>query len=60
MGSMTIDLVPLPPGQRYLVQVTRDAEGRQPVWYQANAGVVLSLPQLPAQDHPYHLWIWIY
>ena len=59
-GPMAIDLAPLAPGQRYLLQITRDAEGRQPVWYQANAGQMLSVPKLPAQDRPYHLWIWIY
>jgi hypothetical protein len=59
-GPMALDLTPLAPGQRYLLQVTQDAQGRQPVWYQANAGVKLTVPQLPAQDAPYHLWIWIY
>jgi hypothetical protein len=57
---MALDLVPLAPGQRYLVQVTQDAQGRQPVWYQANAGATLTVPMLPAQEAPYHLWIWIY
>lgn len=59
-GPMALDLPPLAPGQRYLVQVTQDAQGRQPVWYQASTGVTLTVPKLPAQDLPYHLWIWIY
>lgn len=59
-GPMTLDLPALATGQRYLVQVTQDAQGRQPIWYQANAGVTLTVPMLPAQDAPYHLWIWIY
>ena len=59
-GPMVLNLVPLAAGQRYLVQITQDAAGRQPVWYQANAGVMLSVPKLPAQDQPYQLWIWVY
>lgn len=59
-GPMGLDLRPLPPGQRYLVQITQDAQGRQPVWYQANTGTTLTVPMLPEQEAPYHLWIWIY
>lgn len=59
-GSMVLDLTPLSPGERYLVQVTRDADGRQPGWYQANPGVTVTLPKLPVQEQPYRLWIWIY
>lgn len=59
-APMGLDLTPLAPGQRYLVQITEDAQGRQPVWYQANAGATLTVPMLPAQEAPYHLWIWIY
>lgn len=59
-SPLALHLTPLVPGQRYLVQVTQDAEGRLPVWYQANAGAQLTLPQLAPQDTPYHLWIWVY
>lgn len=59
-GPMTLELAPLPPGRRYLVQLTQDAQGRQAVWHQATQMPTLSLPQLPAQDLPYHLWIWVY
>lgn len=60
LAPMVLDLVPLAPGQRYLVQITQDAQGRQPVWYQANTGTTLTVPMLPEQEAPYHLWIWIY
>jgi LysM repeat protein len=59
-GSMALNLAPLAPGQRYLVQITRDAEGHQTVWRMANSGVSLSVPAPAEQEGPCYLWVWVY
>ena len=59
-GPVQLKLAPLAANQRYLIQITRDEAGRNPVWYQADAGASPLLPVQPAQDQPYFLWIWTY
>lgn len=59
-GPMALNLPPLSQGQRYLVQLTKDAQGREPIWHIANAGTSLSVPAFADQDRPYYLWIWTY
>lgn len=59
-GPVALQLAPLPSGQRYLVQITEDAEGRLPVWHQANASAALSIPVPPVPERPHYLWIWVY
>lgn len=59
-GPVALQLNALPPGQRYFVQMTEDAEGRLPVWDMANASAKLSLPVPPAPDRSHYLWIWVY
>jgi hypothetical protein len=59
-GPLTLRLDPLPAGQRYLVQLTRDAAGRQPVWYKANANPSVLLPVPAEPEHTHHLWVWTY
>lgn len=59
-GPVSLQLSPLPAGRRYLVQVTRDAEGRQPVWHQTQASASVMLPVPPEPDRTHHLWVWLY
>lgn len=59
-GPVALHLAPLASGQRYLVQITQDAEGRLPVWHMANAGASPMLSVPAEQDRPHYLWIWVY
>jgi ferric-dicitrate binding protein FerR (iron transport regulator) len=59
-GPVSLQLAPLPDGRRYLLQVTSDAEGRQPVWHQTQAKDSVVLPVPPESDRTHHLWIWLY
>ena len=59
-GPVALQLATLPTGQRYMVQITQDAEGRQPVWHIANASASLTLPVPNEQDRPHYLWVWVY
>lgn len=59
-GPMTLQLPPLPHGQRYLVQLTLDAQGTRPVWYKADAGAVQEIPPPADSGQTYHLWVWVY
>jgi hypothetical protein len=59
-GPVALQLAPLPAGQRYLVQITEDAEGHLPVWHQANASAALIIPIPPVPERPHYLWIWVY
>lgn len=59
-GPVALQLAPLPTGQRYLVQITQDAEGRLPVWHMVDAGASLTLPEPNEHDRPHYLWIWVY
>lgn len=50
-----------PNGLRYLLQLTKDAQGKQNVWYAYNAPNTITLPpQNEAAGSDYHLWIWVY
>jgi hypothetical protein len=59
-GPMALNLVPLSNGQKYLLQVTTDPEGRLPIWHMSNAGTTVSIPAPLDQVQPCYLWIWIY
>jgi hypothetical protein len=59
-GPISLRLAPLPPGRRYLLQLTRDAEGRQPVWHQTQTSASVVVPVPPDLDRTHHLWIWSY
>lgn len=59
-GPVELKLPALPAGQRHLLQMTRDAAGRQPVWHLANAHDVVRLPVPAEQHHAHHLWLWAY
>jgi hypothetical protein len=59
-GPVSLQLAPLPEGRRYLLQVTRDAEGHQPVWHQIQASASVLLPVPTEPDRAHHLWIWTY
>lgn len=59
-SPMAVELPPLLPQQRYWVQITQDPEGLKPVWHQPIPHVTFAVPVLPAQNLPYHLWVWIY
>lgn len=50
-----------PTGRRYLLQLTKDAQGKQNVWYAYNAPNAINLPpQNEAAKSDYYLWIWVY
>ncbi len=57
---LALQLQPLPAGRKYLLQVTKDAEGRQPVWHQLDPGTALTVPAPTGFTEPHFLWIWIY
>ena len=59
-GPVSLRLAPLPAGRRYLLKITRDAEGRQVVWHQAQANASALLPVPPEPDRTHHLWVWSY
>lgn len=59
--DLQLQLPPPPDGQRYLLQLTQDAQGQQTLWYAFNAAPEITLPeQGQIQESPYHLWIWVY
>lgn len=59
-GPMGLTLQSLPAGKRYLIELTSDKLGRQPVWYMANVKESIKIP-LPADTtSPYYLWVWTY
>lgn len=54
-------LVPLPNGQRYLLQLSKDPQGKQTIWYAHNVpqnSTVKAKTDAPENNH--HLWIWVY
>lgn len=59
-GRLALQLQPLAATQKYLLQVTKDAEGKQPVWHQLNAGTASTVPAPPGLTEPHFLWIWAY
>lgn len=59
-GPVSLQLAPLPAGRRYLLQITRDPEGRQAVWHQTQASASVLLPVPPEPDRTHHLWVWSY
>jgi hypothetical protein len=60
IDRLALQLQPLPPPQKYLLQVTKDAEGKQPVWHQLNPSTALTVPAPPGFTEPHFLWIWVY
>jgi hypothetical protein len=59
--QLQLQLSPPPDGQRYLLQLTNDAQGQHTIWYAFNAPSDITLPaQSLIQNNPYHLWIWAY
>ncbi|MEK7345029.1 MAG: FecR domain-containing protein [Pseudomonadota bacterium] len=59
--NLQLQLPPAPDSQRYLLQLTQDAQGQHTIWYAFNAAPNSTLPaQSPLQNSPYHLWIWAY
>ena len=59
-GRLALQLQPLAATKKYLLQVTKDAEGKQPVWHQLNAGTAATVPAPPGLTEPHFLWIWAY
>ncbi len=59
-GPVALQLAPLAPGQKYLLQMTQDAEGRLPVWYATTSSASITLPVPVDAGLPHHLWIWVY
>lgn len=59
-GPLALQLQPLAATQKYLLQVTKDAQGKQPVWHQLNAGTTSAVPAPPGLTEPHFLWIWVY
>lgn len=59
-GPMVLNLAPLSKGQKYLVQVTKDPDGRLPIWHMSNVGTSVSIPAPLDQVQPCYLWVWIY
>ena len=54
-------LAPLEKGQRYLLQLTKDPQGKQTIWYAHNVPqntTVTAKTDAPENNH--HLWIWVY
>lgn len=59
-GPVSLQLAPLASGQKYVLQMTQDAEGRLPVWYVTTSNSNISLPVPADTGIAHHLWIWIY
>lgn len=59
-GPVALQLPEIPHGRRYLVQMTRDTEGQEPIWNKVNADAMLYLPVPEDIQQRHFLWIWTY